>query len=44
VIRGYGCGASGEPCDATSQPYFLQGNQATRGQIAKIVYLSLTAP
>ena len=43
VISGYACGGPGEPCDADHRPYFRPGNSATRGQIAKIVYLSLTA-
>ena len=44
VISGYTCGGPGEPCDARNRPYFRQGNNATRGQIAKIVYLSVTGP
>ena len=44
VISGYACGGPGEPCDAGRRPYFRPGNNATRGQIAKIVYLSLTGP
>ncbi|HMA35787.1 MAG TPA: S8 family serine peptidase [Chloroflexia bacterium] len=43
VISGYTCGGPGEPCDGTNRPYFRQFNQATRGQIAKIVYLSITS-
>ena len=43
VISGYACGGPGEPCDGQHRPYFRPGNNATRGQIAKIVYLSLTA-
>src|SRR5262249_52694667 len=42
IVSGYACGGAGEPCDAQHRPYFRQYNQATRGQIAKIVYLSLT--
>ena len=42
VISGYACGGPGEPCDAGHHPYFRQYNPATRGQIAKIVYLSIT--
>ena len=41
VISGYNCGGPGEPCDPNNRPYFRQGNSATRGQIAKIVYLSI---
>ncbi|HMA32851.1 MAG TPA: S-layer homology domain-containing protein [Chloroflexia bacterium] len=43
IISGYACGGAGEPCDAINRPYFRQGNQATRGQIAKIVDLAVTA-
>ncbi|HUS16380.1 MAG TPA: S-layer homology domain-containing protein, partial [Chloroflexia bacterium] len=38
LISGYSCGGPGEPCDAQNRPYFRQGSNATRGQIAKIVY------
>ncbi len=44
AINGYNCGGAGEPCDPRSRPYFRQFNNATRGQIAKIVYLSITNP
>ncbi|HMA36717.1 MAG TPA: S-layer homology domain-containing protein, partial [Chloroflexia bacterium] len=44
VISGYACGGVGEPCDSTHRPYFRPANPATRGQIAKIVDLSITAP
>ncbi|HMA36415.1 MAG TPA: S-layer homology domain-containing protein, partial [Chloroflexia bacterium] len=43
IISGYNCGGIGEPCDNQNRPYFRQYNNATRGQIAKIVYLSITA-
>ena len=43
AISGYACGGPGEPCDPQSRPYFRWGANATRGQISKIVYLSLTA-
>ena len=36
-IGGYQCGGSGEPCDGQGRPYFRHGNNATRGQISKIV-------
>ncbi len=42
-ISGYTCGGSNpqtgmaEPCDATGRPYFRPSNNASRGQIAKIV-------
>jgi hypothetical protein len=41
IISGYTCGGVGEPCDPGQRPYFRQGNNATRGQIAKIVYLAV---
>jgi hypothetical protein len=36
-MSGYPCGAPGEPCDSQNRPYFRPGNNATRGQTAKIV-------
>jgi beta propeller repeat protein len=42
LISGYQCGGPGETCDDQRRPYFRQNNNATRGQIAKIVYLSVT--
>ena len=42
LISGYTCGGPGEPCDSQNRPYFRQCNNATRGQIAKIVYNALT--
>jgi uncharacterized delta-60 repeat protein len=44
IISGYNCGAPGEPCDPQARPYFRQANNATRGQIAKIVYGATTNP
>ncbi|HMA37299.1 MAG TPA: hypothetical protein VKY74_22790, partial [Chloroflexia bacterium] len=44
VISGYTCGGVGEPCDNQNRPYFRQSNPAVRGQIAKIVDLSVTGP
>ena len=44
IISGYDCGGPGEPCGSPPRPYFRQYNDATRGQISKIVYLSITAP
>ena len=43
IISGYACGGPGEPCDPPHRPYYRQGTAATRGQIAKIVYLALGA-
>ena len=36
-IGGYLCGGPGEPCGTGNLPYFRPNNQATRGQISKIV-------
>ncbi|HMA37117.1 MAG TPA: S-layer homology domain-containing protein [Chloroflexia bacterium] len=48
IISGYACGSAGEPCDSQNRPYVRPAQPATRGQIAKIVDLSLggdgTAP
>jgi len=44
IISGYNCGGPGEPCGSPARPYFRQNNDATRGQISKIVYLSITQP
>ncbi|HMA35906.1 MAG TPA: FG-GAP-like repeat-containing protein, partial [Chloroflexia bacterium] len=45
VLSGYTCGSPpAGPCvPPTNRPYFLSGNNATRGQIAKIGYLSILA-
>jgi hypothetical protein len=37
VMGGYPCGGSGEPCGAGNRAYFRPQNNATRGQVAKIV-------
>jgi hypothetical protein len=36
-ISGYACGGPGEPCSPAGMPYFRPNNDATRGQISKIV-------
>jgi hypothetical protein len=36
-IGGYTCGGIGEPCGSGNLPYFRTNNNATRGQISKIV-------
>jgi len=36
-MGGYPCGGPGEPCDDQNRPYFRPFNNATRGQLAKIV-------
>jgi hypothetical protein len=41
ILSGYACGGPGEPCDSAHRPYFRPSASATRGQIAKIVYLAL---
>jgi hypothetical protein len=37
VMTGYPCGGPNEPCGPGNRPYFRWGNDATRGQVAKIV-------
>ena len=37
MMSGYLCGGVGEPCGATNRPYFRPANNATRGQISKIL-------
>ncbi|HEY0071215.1 MAG TPA: S-layer homology domain-containing protein [Chloroflexia bacterium] len=40
IMSGYACGGEGEPCNASglgALPYFRPNNNATRGQVAKIV-------
>lgn len=37
LISGYPCGGDKEPCDSLNRPYYRSGNNATRGQLAKIV-------
>jgi hypothetical protein len=37
VMGGYGCGGQGEPCDPQNRPYFRPQNNASRGQVSKIV-------
>jgi hypothetical protein len=44
LISGYTCGGPGEPCDPANRPYFRTGNNATRGQLSKILYIALTQP
>ncbi|HUS16894.1 MAG TPA: S-layer homology domain-containing protein, partial [Chloroflexia bacterium] len=44
IVSGYNCGSAGEPCDPQNRQYYRSGNNATRAQISKIVYLSITAP
>lgn len=46
VIEGYPCGiAPGGPCvPPHNRPYFLPGDNATRAQISKVVYLASNYP
>ncbi|HYP41953.1 MAG TPA: S-layer homology domain-containing protein [Chloroflexia bacterium] len=37
IMSGYPCGGEGEPCGTTDKPYFRPNNNATRGQVSKIV-------
>jgi hypothetical protein len=37
VMGGYQCGGAGEPCRVPPRPYFRPNNNATRGQVSKIV-------
>ena len=37
AMSGYPCGGAGEPCGPQSRPYFRPNNNATRGQVSKIV-------
>ena len=41
IIGGYQCGGEGEPCGGGNRPYFRPGNNATRGQLSKMIYLTL---
>ena len=40
VMSGYPCGGPGEPCGPLNLPYFRPNNNATRGQISKIVAIA----
>ncbi len=40
VIDGYRCGGAGEPCGSGNRSYFRPNNNATRGQISKIVAIA----
>jgi hypothetical protein len=37
VMGGYPCGSQAEPCGPAARPYFRPQNNATRGQLSKIV-------
>ncbi len=40
IINGYPCGGPGEPCGTGNRPYFRPSNNATRGQLSKMIYLA----
>jgi hypothetical protein len=45
IIGGYPCGGAGEPCvPPENRPYFRPNNNATRGQISKIVSAAANLP
>jgi hypothetical protein len=45
IIGGYACGGAGEPCvPPENRPYFRPNNNATRGQISKIVTAAANLP
>ncbi len=44
ILSGYNCGGPGEPCDGQNRPYFRPYANATRAEVAKIVYLTVTPP
>jgi hypothetical protein len=41
IASGYPCGGPNESCDPQHRPYFRPGNNATRGQISKMLYITL---
>lgn len=45
IIGGYPCGGPSEPClPPANLPYFRPGNNITRGQVAKVVYIARQQP
>jgi hypothetical protein len=44
LLGGYPCGLVGEPCGSGNEPYFRGHAYATRGQLSKMVTLTLVAP
>jgi hypothetical protein len=44
MINGYPCGSPGEPCGQPARPYFRPGNNAIRGQVSKMLYLTIQSP
>jgi hypothetical protein len=41
IISGYPCGGPFEPCVPDTKPYFRPGNPVTRGQVSKMLSLSV---
>jgi hypothetical protein len=44
IASGYQCGGPGEPCDPQNRPYFRPFNNGTRGQLSKMLYITLDLP
>ncbi|HEX9987286.1 MAG TPA: S-layer homology domain-containing protein [Chloroflexia bacterium] len=45
IMNGYACGGASEPCvGPDNRPYFRPDTNATRGQLSKIVFLSVKNP
>jgi hypothetical protein len=44
VINGYPCGGPGEPCGQPALPYFRPANDSVRGQVSKMLYITLQSP
>ena len=44
MISGYPCGGVGEPCGQPARPYFRPANNAIRGQVSKMLYLTVQSP
>jgi hypothetical protein len=44
LISGYACGGPGEPCAGPGDLYFRAFNNATRGQLSKMLYGAITTP
>ena len=41
IVSGYACGGPGETCNGNQQPYFRPGSNGTRGQMSKMLYITL---
>ncbi|HYP19593.1 MAG TPA: S-layer homology domain-containing protein [Chloroflexia bacterium] len=44
IVTGYACGGPGEPCDASSRPYFRPNSAVTRQQMTKFIDAARTQP